>query len=128
MTGKDLPMSKKTKMTFLMRKAPHGTIYAYEGLEALLIFCSYEQSINLILMDDGVYTLKKGQDTTEIGTKEFSTTFRVLRDYGVERIIVDKTSLIERGLTKEDLIIDVEVLEASEIIAIMKEQKVILPF
>ncbi len=111
-----------------MRKAPHGTIYTYEGLEALLIFCSYEQSITLVLMDDGVYALKKGQDTSELGTKEFSTTFRVLEDYGVERIIADKTSLEERGLTVEDLIIDVEVLDFPEIMALMKEQKVILPF
>jgi len=121
-------MPKKTKIAFLMRKAPHGTIYAYEGLEALLIFCSYEQSIILVLMDDGVYVLKKGQDTSELGTKEFSTTFRVLKDYGVERIIADKTSLKERSLTKEDLLIDVEVLEAAEIMALMKEQDVILPF
>ncbi|NOY52682.1 MAG: sulfurtransferase complex subunit TusC [Deltaproteobacteria bacterium] len=121
-------MSKKKKITFLMRKAPHGTIYTHEGLEALLIFCTYEQAITLVLMDDGVYVLKKGQDTMELGTKAFSSAFRVLEDYGVERIIVDKTALTERGLTVEDLMIDVEVLESAEIMAFMKKQEVILPF
>jgi len=111
-----------------MRRAPYGTIYAHEGLEALLIFCTYAQSISLILMDDGVYALKKGQDTTELGTKEFSDAFRALEDYGVERVIVEEVALKERGLTTEDLIIEVEVLDSDRIIAFMKEQDVVLPF
>jgi tRNA 2-thiouridine synthesizing protein C len=121
-------MPGKTKIMFLFRNAPHGTIYAYEGLESLLIFCSYEQEITLVLMDDAVYALKKGQDTTEIGTKEFSTTFRVLEDYGIERICVDKFSMKVRGLTEKDLLIDVETLDEKEIMALMKEQDTILPF
>ncbi len=121
-------MSKKKKITFLMRRAPYGTIYAQEGLEALLIFCTYAQSITLILMDDGVSALKKGQDTTELGTKGFSNAFRALEDYGVERVIVEEVALKERGLTTEDLIIEVEVLDSDRIIAFMKEQDVVLPF
>ena len=113
---------------FLFQKAPHGTIYALEGLEAVLIFCAYEQKITVLFMDDGVYSLKKGQDTTELGTKEFSTTYRVLDDYGVERVCMDRKSMADRGLRPEDLIVDVEFLTEEEIIVLMKEQDVILPF
>jgi len=119
---------KKRKILFVNRKAPHGSIYAYEGLEVKLIFGAYEQELSAIFMDDAVYALKKGQDTSELGVKEFSTTFRVLEDYGVEKIYVDRKSLEERGLTLDDLVIQPEVVEEDQIIKIMKSQDVILPF
>jgi len=121
-------MTARRKILFLQRRPPHGTIYALEGLEAVLIFCSYEQEISLLFLDDAVYSLKKGQDTSELGTKNFSSSYRVLFDYGVERVCVDEKSLNLRGLTKEDLIIDVEVVTDQEIINLMNDQDVILPF
>jgi len=121
-------MAEKRKILFLMRKAPHGSIYALEGLEAVLIFCSYEQTITVAFMDDGVYSLKKGQDTSELGTKEFSRTFQVLEDYGVERVCVEKRSLEERNLTPEDLVIPVEILTEKELRELLGKQDVILPF
>ncbi len=118
----------KNKFLFLLRKAPHGTIYALEGLEAILVFCSYEQEISLLFMDDGVFSLEKGQDTSELGIKNFSSTYRVLEDYGVTRVCVDKESLEIRGLGKKDLLIDVEVMNDQEIADLMNKQDVILPF
>ena len=118
----------KRKVLFLHRKAPHGTIYALEGLEAVLVFCSYEQEIYLLFMDDGLFSLKKGQDTSELGTKDFSSTYRVLYDYGVTRVCVDQESLEITGLSTKDLIIDVEVINDQEIADLMKRQDVILPF
>lgn len=121
-------MTKRRKIMFLHRKAPHGTIYALEGLEAVLIFCSYEQEITLLFMDDAVLSLKKGQDTSELGTKNFSSSYRVLYDYGVEKVYVEKNSMEQRGLTLKDLIMDVEVITEDEITGLMNDQDIILPF
>jgi tRNA 2-thiouridine synthesizing protein C len=123
----DVEMARK-KFLFLHRKAPHGTIYALEGLEAVLIFCSYEQEISLLFMDDGVFSLMKDQDTSELGTKGFSSAYRALDDYGVARVCVDKESLELRGLSKKDLIIDVKGMNPQEIAELMNKQDVILPF
>ena len=54
-------------------------------------------------MDDGVYQIMKGQDTTGIGTKNFAPTYKALGDYDVNKIYVEKESLEERGLTVDDL-------------------------
>lgn len=118
----------KKRIMFLNRKAPHGSIYALEGLEAVLIFCAYEQEITVLFVEDAVYSLKKGQDTSELETKNFSATYRVMDDYGVERAGVCRESLAERGLAQDDLIIDVELLDPDEIMDLMKNQDVILPF
>ena len=116
------------KIMFVNRKAPHGSIYALEGLEVILIFGAYDQEISAVFMDDAVLSLKKGQDTTELGTKEFAPTFRVLEAYGVENRYVDKESMEQRGLTEEDLVIDVEVMDRKALRKVMGEQDVLLPF
>jgi len=54
--------SKTRKIMFVNRKAPHGSIYAYEGLEVILIFGAYDQEISAVFLDDAVLSLKKGQD------------------------------------------------------------------
>jgi tRNA 2-thiouridine synthesizing protein C len=116
------------KIMFVNRKAPHGSIYALEGLEVILIFGAYDQEISAVFIDDAVLSLKKGQDTKELGTKEFSTTFRVLEAYGVENRYVEKESMEQRGLTEDDLVIDIEVMDRKTIRKVMGEQDVLLPF
>ncbi len=116
------------KIMFVNRRAPHGSIYAYEGLEVILIFGAYDQEISAVFLDDAVFSLKKGQDTSELGVKEFSATFRVLEAYGVENRYLEKESLEQRGLTPEDLIVDVEVVDGATLRKAMGEQDVLLPF
>lgn len=116
------------KIMFVNRRAPHGSIYAYEGMEVVLIFGAYDQEISAVFLDDAVYSLKKGQDTSGIGTKEFSATFRVFEAYGVETIYVDQDSLQQRGLTADDLVMDVEVVDSETIRTAIQNQDVLLPF
>lgn len=115
------------KMMHIVRTAPHGTIYTYEGLEMVLIMAAYDQEISMAFIGDGVFSLKKDQDTTELQIKGFMKTLGVLDDYDVEDIYVDKKSLEERGLTEDDLFIPVQVLDASAIGKVMAEQDVIIP-
>jgi tRNA 2-thiouridine synthesizing protein C len=50
------------KFMFVNRKAPHGTIYALEGLEVVLISAAFDQDVSMVFTDDGVYELIKGID------------------------------------------------------------------
>jgi tRNA 2-thiouridine synthesizing protein C len=92
------------KFMYLNRKAPYGTIYAWEALEVVLIGAAFDQDVCVLFLDDGVYQLIKGQDTKGIGMKNFSPTYRTLGDYEVRRIYVDRASLEARGLTQDDLV------------------------
>ena len=60
------------KFLYINRRAPHGTVYAHEALEVVLIGAAFEQDVSLAFIDDGVFQLKKDQDTSEINTKNFS--------------------------------------------------------
>ncbi|AAM72092.1 MAG TPA: sulfurtransferase complex subunit TusC [Chlorobaculum sp.] len=114
------------KIMHVMRRAPHGSIYTYEGLEMILIMAAYEQDLSVAFIGDGVYALKKDQDTAGIGIKGFSKTFMALDGYDVEKLYVDKQSLEERGLTEDDLLVDVEVMDSSKIGRLMNEQDVVI--
>jgi len=111
---------------YVNRRAPYGTIFALECLEVVLISAAFEQDVSLAFLDDGVFQLKKNQDTTGIGMKNFSNTYRALDDYEVEKIYVEKESLDARGLTDDDLIIPVEVLSSEEMREIMAQQDVVI--
>ena len=116
------------KFAFINRKAPYGTIYALESLEVVLISAAFDQDVSLVFVDDGVYQLKKGQGTKAVGMKNFSPTYRALEGYDIEKLYVEKESLESRGLTEEDLIVDVEVLTAEEMATLMDEQDVVMSF
>jgi len=130
------------KFLYLNRKAPYGTIYAWESLEVVLIGAAFDQEVRLLFVDDGVYQLTTGQDTTEVGMKNFSPTYRTLGDYEVKSIYVDKDSLEARGLTQDDLVAIawedweteeeieniVEVVDAARVSELMEESGVIFSF
>jgi tRNA 2-thiouridine synthesizing protein C len=116
------------KFMFINRKAPYGTVYALESLEVVLITAAFDQDVSLVFSDDGVYQIKKGQSTDGIGMKNFSPTYRALEGYDVEKLYVDKESLDERGLTEDDLLVDVEVISRAKMADLMDEQDVVLSF
>jgi tRNA 2-thiouridine synthesizing protein C len=116
------------KFMFVNRTAPYGTVYALESLEVVLITAAFDQAVSLVFIDDGVWQLKKGQQTKGIETKNFSPTYRALEDYDVEKLYVEREALDARGLTEDDLIVGVNVLSASELGTLMAEQDVVLSF
>ncbi|WP_324779489.1 sulfurtransferase complex subunit TusC [Thiobacillus sedimenti] len=116
------------KFMFLNRKAPHGTVYALEGLEVVLITAAFDQDVSLVFTDDGVYQLMKGIDTKGVEVKDFSKTYRALEGYDIEKLYVDRSSMDARGLTEDDLIVDVTVLSDDEMKNLMAEQDVVISF
>ncbi len=133
-------MSKK--FMYMNRKAPYGTVYALESLEVVLIAAAFEQDVSLAFIDDGVYQIARGQNTTGIGMKSFSATYNALGDYGVTKFYVEKESLEERGLTEDDLMPimyededndwaekpSIKIVSRAGMSQVMSEQDVILSF
>ena len=114
------------RFMYVNRRAPHGTIYAQECLEVVLVAAAFDQDVSLVFLDDGVYQLKTNQDTTAIGTRNFSKTYGALEDFEIEKIYVEQESLQARGLTAEDLVIPVKVIAANELSDIMARQDVVI--
>jgi tRNA 2-thiouridine synthesizing protein C len=132
----------KKRFLFVNRKEPYGTIYALEALEVVLISAAFEQDVSLAFLDDGVYQLMRGQNTSGIGMKNFSPTYRALGDYEVKKLYVEKESLDERGLKPEELMEityedededfaekpSIRIVSRSELTEIMAQQDVLMNF
>jgi tRNA 2-thiouridine synthesizing protein C len=130
------------KFMYVNRRAPYGTIYAWESLEVVLIGAAFDQDVSLAFLDDGVYQLVKGQDTSQVDMKNFSPTYQALGDYDVTKLYVEKESLEERGLTLEDLMPltyededddwaekdSIRVVSRAELADIMEDQEVLFSF
>ena len=114
------------KFMFVNRKAPYGTIYALEILETVLISAAFDQDVSVVFMDDGVFQIKKDQNTDAINMKNFSPTFRALEGYDVEKLYVEKESLEARGLSEDDLVVPVEVLDSKALSDLMNAQDVVI--
>ncbi|MDY6979418.1 MAG: sulfurtransferase complex subunit TusC [Pseudomonadota bacterium] len=135
-------MSDIKNFLYLNRRAPYGTVYAWESLEVVLIGAAFEQDVSLAFVDDGVYQIMKGQDTSELGIKNFSPTYSALGDYDVQKIYVEKESLDARGLTVDDLLDlkyededddwaekdSIKVVSADELAKIIDDSDVVLSF
>ncbi len=135
-------MSDIKNFLYLNRRAPYGTVYAWESLEVVLIGAAFEQDVSLAFVDDGVYQIMKGQDTSELGIKNFSPTYSALGDYDVQKIYVEKESLDARGLTVDDLLDlkyededddwaekdSIKVVSAKELAKIVDDSDVVLSF
>tara|TARA_B100001971_G_scaffold192110_1_gene196115 strand:- start:1056 stop:1448 length:393 start_codon:yes stop_codon:yes gene_type:complete len=114
------------RFLFVNRKAPYGTVYALESLEVVLISAAFDQDVSVVFMDDGVFQIKKDQNTDAINMKNFSPTFRALEGYDVEKLYVEKESLEARGLSEDDLVVPVEVLDSKALSDLMNAQDVVI--
>lgn len=135
-------MADAKKFMYVNRHAPYGTAYALEGLEVVLIGAAFEQDCCMAFIDDGVYQLKKGQDTKTAGMKNFSPAYRALGDYDVNKLYVERESLQARGLNEDDLMEltwedededyaekpSIHIVDRGELTELMEQQDVVLNF
>lgn len=130
-------MSGRKKIMFINRRAPYGSVYAQEALEIALVGAAFDQRISMALMDDGVFLLRAGQDSSGVQLKQFTATYRALGDYDVQRIYVERESLEARGMTGDDLMVIpaqdgaseqnlVEVITSSELADVIGDQDILL--
>lgn len=100
---------------YLHRRAPHSTLATREAVDAVLATAAFGVPTALLFLDDGVFQLHKDQQPEAAQLKRTAPMFEALEMYGVEDIFVCRTSLETRGLTTDDLVIPVQLLDRNGI-------------
>ena len=120
------------KVLVLMRKAPYGCLYNWEGLQTLLIMGAYQMQgaiqVAVAFVDDGVFAIVSGQDAGPLGMKAVAKTYPALPDFEIDRFYADRQSLADRNLNPDDLVIKPELLDAEGLARLLEEQDAVLPF
>ena len=102
----DKTVTKPKKMfTFISRQAPYGKDRAQLCLDAALAATVFEQKVNYVFSDDGVYQLLKHQNGGIIGSKTLGNALEALGLYGIEEVFVNEASLRQRNLNLGNLLI-----------------------
>ena len=125
MTSTESGLPKPKTLTFISRKAPHSQGFAKACLDMVLSSAVFDQHINFIFMDDGVYQLKTQQNPSLINSKDISAAFGALTIYDVHNIFVDGDSLTQRYMKETDLVIETTVASAKRIGEIIAESDVV---
>lgn len=116
------------KVVVMLRKAPYGSVYTAEAFRTIMGVAVFELDICVLFVDDGVYALLKDQNPEKLEMKPLGEGFPMLKDFDVNRFVVHDQSLADRGLTVDDLVMDVELVDSSQISAIFEEYGKVLPF
>jgi tRNA 2-thiouridine synthesizing protein C len=110
---------------FVLRKPAHSGAYVQEMLDIILTTAAFDQPVNILLLDDAVFQLKKGQQPESIGMKDTAAIFKALEIVEVNNIYIEAESLQERGLSTSELCLPVHELPRDAIARLMKQYDVV---
>ena len=106
-------------ISIILRKPPYGTVDASEAIRHTLGAMMEELSVELILVDGGIYAARKSQDTGTTGYLSAEEGIRDCLDMGAA-VFVDRQSMETAGIKVSDLIDGVTVSGQREIAAVIK--------
>lgn len=116
------------KVAVLLRKAPYGSVYTAEAFRTIMGIAVFEMDISVVFVDDGVFSLVKNQNPEKLDMKPLGDGFPMLKDFNVTRFVVHDQSLVERGLTSQDLVVEVELASSAQIAELLEACGRVLPF
>lgn len=105
---------------FVMQTPAYSSLKIQEVLDVVLITAAFDQKVSLLLMDEAVFHLKKNQQGKLLGGKDISAIYRSLELYDIENIYVEYESLIECGLSQDDLLIPVVIVARADVAPLFK--------
>lgn len=114
-------MSEEKNVVLILRQPPHGTLYPVEGLRMSVAVSGDFEPITLVI-NDAVFAFIKNVDKTM-----YQPHMDFLKGIDLE-IIVDKKALDERGISTDDLIDQVIVKEHDDVLKILSECDLAIPF
>ncbi len=123
-------MVGKKKLLYVFEDGPYSGSAGIEALDAVLIGASFEQEISLLFLNDGVFQLNAGQSANSqpTGLKQYTNAFKALSDFDVHQIFVHDLSLIARGLSQKELLIDTRLLDSPKVAQLIAQQDKVFTF
>ena len=116
------------KAIVLMRQAPYGSVYTAEGFRSVMGIAIFEVDVSLAFVDDGVYALVKDQNPQKLDMKPLGEGFPMLPEFGVAGFYVHQPSLAARGLSVDDLVMDVQLVDNAGLAKLLAEHGTVIPF
>jgi len=112
---------------FVFRHSPWDGSRGAESLDLLLTLAAFDQEVEVLLLDEGVWHLRPGQSPAAIGLRDLGALWRNLPLYGISASPwVEDESLGARGLRADDLSIPVRRIRRERLAAFWNRFDVVL--
>jgi tRNA 2-thiouridine synthesizing protein C len=111
---------------FLLRQTPYGSTLAREALDMALATAAFDQQVQLLFINDGVYQLINEQNSVIKQRKNISKTLAALELYDINEVYADISSINDRGLNMNDLFATVNVIDKSAMHTLIQQADIVI--
>ncbi len=112
---------------FIIRCTPFSAL-AKDALDAVLVAAAFHQTISVLFMSDGVYQLLKNQQPKLLHGRNLSASWQALPLYDIDRIYLCESSISQRSLQLDQLVMSAEIISTAEIQNLMRIQQAIFTY
>ena len=119
-------MSKR--ITIIISKSIFHQLVTKEALDIALLFGSFEQDIQLILLNDAVSHVVKNQQPKLLGSKDYTAVYNALPFYDIEQVFVCQHSLNIRNIAPSSCMEVAKVVSVDDIQLLISRADVVLRF
>lgn len=106
---------------FVIRRAPYDGLRAIETLDLLLTVVAFDQTVEVVFVDDGVWQLSRNQRPQALAQRDVAAVWQTLEVYGIDPPWVENESLCERRIKASDLVLPVRSLPRARLAGLMRE-------
>lgn len=100
---------------FILRQSPYQGSLAREALDMALAFAAFDEHVQLLFLEDGVFQLLKNQDSDGLRIKNMEKSLAATGIYDINDIYVGADCLTMRGLSTDTLTIAAQAVEQEDI-------------
>ena len=120
------------KVLYIIEDAPYSNSKGQEALDSILVGASFEFNISVLFLHNAVFQIKAEQNISnankEKSLKQYTKAFAALSDFDIEHIYADERALLTHGLSSEDMIVKVDVINAQQIAKLIAKQDRVFTF
>lgn len=115
-------------LCIVFKRAPFSHTATREGIDFAMLSASFEQQVSLVFCDEAVLHLTHDLKGELVGSKDYTAMFKAFDLYDIETVYACEQSLVDLGLTQDELAITCEVVKADKINALLQQADEVLVF
>ncbi len=111
---------------FIINRPIYDGAQSHEAIDQIMIVGAFEQHVAVLFTDDAVFQLICNQESKAIDSNNISKLLQALPLYEINQLFVESESLTERGLSVDNLILPVQLIQRNHLSMLLnKYQQVI---
>ncbi len=107
------------RFLFIINRPMYNGALTHEAFDQLMIVGAFEQQVSVLFTDDAVFQLSTNQHPEAIESSHIGKLIQALPIYDIHSVFVETDSLSERGLTTDNLVIQVQTVQRTELSALL---------